>query len=127
MGPNGANLVREPTFTWVFSAQGAGLRMEVYQKYPQPEPTRSFDVITDTKQRPCLSKTCLSTGGDPKSQSYAYWQMDSHLLARLFYVKNEVDEYSTYAVSTDGKTLTIISWNPSKPEYQNIQVFDKQP
>lgn len=126
MGPNGKNIARSPTFTWVFTPEGKGLRMDVYNEYPQPEPTRSMTVITDAKARPCLSKTCLTTGGDPKAQTYAYWQMDSHMLARLFYTKGEVEEYSTYAVSHDGKVLTIISWSPNTPQWQNIQVFDKQ-
>jgi hypothetical protein len=127
MGPNGKNIVRNPTFTWVFTPDSKGLQMDVYTEYPQPAPTRTMTVITDGKARPCLSKTCLTTGGDPKLQTYAYWQMDSLMLARLFYTKGEVEEYSTYAVSSDGKILTIISWNPATPQWQNIQVFDKQP
>jgi hypothetical protein len=127
MGPNGKNIVRAPTFTWVFTADGRGLKMDVYSEYPQPAPTRTMTVIADQKARPCLSQTCLTTGGDPNEQTYAYYRMDSHMLARLFYTKGQVVEYSSYAVSMDGKVLTIISWSPETPEYQNIQVFDKQP
>ncbi len=126
MGPNGKNIQRSATFTWIFTPEKDGLRMDVYNEYPQPEPTRTMTVITDAKPRPCLSKTCLTTGGDPKLQTYAYWMMDSHMMARLFYTKGVPDEYSTYAVSKAGKTLTIVSWSPETPEYQNIQVFDKQ-
>jgi hypothetical protein len=128
MGPNGKNLARDPTFTWIFTPEGGGLRMDVYEKYPQPAPTRTMTLITDAKERGCRSDgSCLTTGGNAKDQTYRYWQMDDRMLARLFYVKGKVDEYSTYAVSTDGKTLTIVSWSPDTPEWQNIQVFDKQP
>jgi hypothetical protein len=30
-------------------------------------------------------------------------------------------------VSQDGRTLVIVAWHAPTPEYQNIQVFDKQP
>ena len=127
MGPTGKNIVRAPTFTWIFTPEGQGLKMDVYSEYPQPAPTRTMTLVADQKARPCLSQTCLTTGGDPKEQTYAYYKMDSRMLARIFYTKGQVEEYSSYAVSKDGKVLTIISWSPETPEYQNIQVFDKQP
>lgn len=130
-GPNGKNLTRSPTFTWIFTPEGQGLRMDVYAEYPQPAPTRTMTVIADAKQRGCDPKqnkgACLTTGGKPDEQVYAYYQMDSHMLSRLFYDKGKVVEYSSYAVSSDGKTLCIVSWSPETPEWQNIQVFDKQP
>jgi hypothetical protein len=126
-GPNGKNLARDPTFTWIFTPEGKGLRMDVYEKYPQPAPTRTMTLTADAVEHGCRSAACLSTGGNGKEQSYRYWQMDDHMLARLFYTKGKVDEYSTYAVSTDGKTLSIVSWSAATPEWQNIQVFDRQP
>jgi hypothetical protein len=126
-GPTGNNTVRDPTFTWVFSPQSYGLLMDVYTKYPQPAPTRSMTVITDTKPHPCHpDKPCLTTGGNPLEQTYAYWQMDKYMLARLFYEQGKVVEYSHYAVSADGKKLSIVSWSPATPQWRNTQVFDKQ-
>ena len=49
------------------------------------------------------------------------------MISRLFYVKGAIAEYDTYAVSEDGKTLVVIAWHAPTPQYQNIQVFDKQP
>jgi hypothetical protein len=127
-GPNGRNIARDPTFTWIFAPEGQGLRMDVYEKYPQPAPTRTMTLTADAIEHGCRSAgSCLTTGGSGKDQTYRYWQMDEHMLARLFYVKGKVDEYSTYAVSTDGRTLSIVSWSPGTPEWQNIQVFDKLP
>lgn len=128
IGPNGQATVRSPTFTWVFTAEGPGLRWDIYAEYPQPAPTRSMALIPDGKLRPCLVKgSCLSTGGDAKDQTYAHFRTDPHLLTRVFYVNGQVTEYNTYAVSTDGRTFTTISWSPADPEHQNIQVFDRQP
>jgi hypothetical protein len=130
MGPTGKNTVRSKTFTWVFTPESEGLRMDVYTEYPQPAPTRTLTVIPDGKRRGCDStnkSACLTRGGEAEEQSYVYYQMDPHMVARVFYIKDKVYEYSTYSVSTDGKTFTSISWDPTTPEYQNIQVFEKQP
>jgi hypothetical protein len=129
MGPTGQNIVRAPTFTWIFTPEGQGLRMDVYNEYPQPAPTRTMTLIPDGKLRKCDSanKTaCLTRGGDPSEQTYVYHQIDPRLVARIFYIKGEVYEYSHYTVSRDGKTFTVVSWGPDTPEYHNIQVFDRQ-
>ena len=127
-GPTGVQTVRDPTFTWQFTPKPYGLQMDVYAKYPQPAPTRTMTVIADAKPHPCAGeKPCLTSGGDPKQQTYTYFKMDDHMLARLFYEKGQVVEYSSYSVSKDGKTLVIVSWSPDTPEFHNIQVFDKQP
>lgn len=126
-GPNGQNILRSTSFTFIFVADGASVRMDVYSIYPQAAPNRMARVITG-KVLPCESKdSCLTAGGDPKEQTYAWYKIDSHLLSRLFWIKGQVYDYSTMCVSTDGKTLTLISWSPETPQYQNIQVFDKQP
>ena len=129
MGPNGQNTVRDPTFTWSFAPEGPGLRMDVYTKYPQPQPTRTMTLVADGKPHGCDSRNksaCLTSGGNASEQTYAYFKMDAHMLARLFYENGKVVEYSTYSVSSDGKTLSIVSWSPETPEWHNIQVFDKQ-
>lgn len=128
-GPNGRNIDRDPTFTWVFTPAKQGLKMEVFYKWPQAKPERTMTVITDEKPHPCDSsgQPCLTTGGNPQLQTYSYYYMNPHMIARLFYTGKKVEEYSTYATSENGKVLTIISWSPETPEYQNIQVFNKQP
>lgn len=85
-------------------------------------------MIADGKLRPCQGPgPCLTSGGDPTQQTYAYWQMDDHMVARLFYQSGKIYEYSHYAVSADGKRLVITSWSPETPEFNNFQVFDKAP
>lgn len=127
-GPTRPTPLRDPTFTWIFTPHESGLRMDVYQTYPLPTPTRTLLINPDGKIRPCQTvQPCLPSGGDPKQQSYAYHRMDDHMISRLFYVQGEITEYDTYAVSKDGKTLVIVAWHAPTPEYQNVQVFDKQP
>jgi hypothetical protein len=127
MGPNGKNLARNPTFTWVFTKDGPGLRMDVYNEYPLPKPTRSMTMIADGQKRGCHpTAPCLTTGGNPLEQQYAYFKIADHMVARLFYEKGKIVEYSTYGLAEDGKSFTSVSWSPETPEYQNIQVFDKK-
>jgi hypothetical protein len=107
--------------------KGNAVEMATYAQYPQEEPTRMQLVIPDGAVRTCVSKNpCLTVGGDQKDQTYAWFQMDSHMLARLFWWKGDMYDYSSLTVSTDGKTLTLISWGPNTPYWQNIQVFTKQ-
>ena len=127
-GPTGSNILRSTTFTFKFMPDGKGVRMDVYADYPSPAPTRMARVITDGRILPCESKdSCLTAGGDPKEQTYAWYKIDDHMLARLFWIKGKAYDYSSMCVSADGTTLTLISWGPETPQYQNIQVFDKQP
>jgi hypothetical protein len=126
-GPSANNILRSNTFTFQFTQQGKEVEMEVYAQYPAPEPTRTQPVIPDGKTRVCMSKNpCLTVGGDKKEQTFAWFAMDAHMLARLFWVKGQMYDYSSLTVSSDGKTLTLISWTPATPYWQNIQVFTKQ-
>lgn len=127
-GPSTPTPLRDPTFTWTFTPKDYGLQMDVYEKYPLPAPTRTLTINPDGKIHPCETvKPCLPSGGDPKEQSYAYHKMDDHMISRLFYIKGKIAEYDTYAVSEDGKTLVITAWHAPTPDWQNMQVFDKQP
>ena len=128
MGPNGNNTRRSDTFTWTFTPKAYGLEFSVFYQWPQDKPNRTMTVIVDGKPHPCAGPApCLTTGGDPKKQTYAYTKLDDHMLARLFYEDGKIVEYSSYSVSADGKILSIVSWSPETPEYHNIQVFNKQP
>jgi hypothetical protein len=126
-GPSANNILRSNTFTFQFVHKGEEVEMDVYAQYPLPEPTRTQPVIADGKVRVCMSKNpCLTVGGDQKDQTFAWYAMDEHMLARLFWVKGQMYDYSSLTVSSDGKTLTLISWKPATPYWQNIQVFTRQ-
>jgi hypothetical protein len=126
-GPNTPTPLRDPTFTWIFTGKPYGVQMDVYTTYPQAMPNRTLQIRPDGKTYPCQTKEpCLPSGGDPRDQAYAYHRIDDHMISRLFYVKGRIAEYDTYSVSQDGKTLVIVAWHAPTPEYQNVQVFDKQ-
>ncbi len=67
-----------------------------------------------------------TSAADGRGWSPGQIHMTAFDVARLFWIKGKPYDYSTMCVSTDGKTLTLISWGPETPQYQNIQVFDKQ-
>jgi hypothetical protein len=129
MGPNAApNVVRSPTFTFVFSPEGPKLRMDTYANYPQPAPTFTVFIFPDGKQNRCeVNNPCYAVDGDPRDRLYAYTKIDSHMMLRMMFLKGKVSEYTSYAVSSGGKVFTMIAWSAETPEWQNIQVFDKQP
>jgi hypothetical protein len=126
-GPDGRNMVRDPTFTLIFSPSSQGLKIEVFGKYPQSAPDRTMLLIADGKAHACQDEAaCLTAGGDPADQTYIYHAIDARFVVRSFYVKNVIAEYSTYGVSADGNTFTMIAWSPETPYWQNIQVFTRQ-
>ena len=69
--------------------------------------------------------SALRTGGSAAEQAYAWYELDDRVLARIFYVKSQVYEYSTLALAADGQSFTLISWQPGTPQYQNIRTFRK--
>ncbi|MBC2666227.1 hypothetical protein H7F51_11930 [Novosphingobium flavum] len=127
-GPNGDNILRATTFTFEFLQGRKAITMNVYAAWPQTAPTRTMPLIADGKAYPCPGPNpCLTAGGTVADQTYSWHQVDNHALARLFYVKGKLFDISTLSVAADGQTMTLISWDPATPEYQNIQVFGKQP
>jgi hypothetical protein len=123
-GPNGKNEVRAATYTFIFALQDQGLRLDVYSEYPRAAAVRSIDIVPDGRQHPCTGKCVVP--GVQSGQTYAYSQIDSHMLVRVTNVDGKVTEYNTYAVSADGRIFTMITWNPDTPWWQNIYVFEKQ-
>ena len=127
-GPNGVQTRRSNTFTWVFTPEHSGLRMDIYAEFPAPAPTKTLVMNPDGKQHVCeMKESCLSSPGDPSEQSYAVSKVNSNVLVRVFQVRGENVEYNVYAVSEDGKSFVATSWNPQSPEFQNVQVFERQP
>lgn len=129
-GPDAKNMVRAPSFTFIFARHGPGVdvNVNVYEHYPQAAPTRIMSMIPDGKPHACQDKAaCLTVGGDAADQSYVYRQLSPRFFMRLFYVKGKLSEYSTYGVSTDGQTFTMMAWSPETPFWQNIQTFTRQP
>ena len=127
-GPNGKNTPRGASYTFVFAAQDQGLKLDVYNQYPQAAANRSMAIVADGKAHPC-NADCIAVGStapDPNGQTYTYIRIDSNMIVRLTYAKGKINEYLAYSVSSDGRTMTQINWSPETPEWQNIYVFEKQ-
>ena len=127
-GPTGHNMVRAPGFSLAFVPDGDHVRIDVYADYPQPAPTRRMAMYMDGRLHRCGDPaSCQTMGGEPQDQSYIYFEVNPRLFVRRFFVKDQLTEYSTYAISADGATFTMIAWSPETPQYQNIQVFSRAP
>jgi hypothetical protein len=123
-GPNGKNELKSATYTFVFTPEGPGLTLNAYNEYPQSAPSRSIAVLLDRKPRLCIG-ICVVSGVRP-GQTYTFFPIDSHFIARTTIVNGKTIEFLTYAVSTDGKTLTMITSSADTPEWQSSYVFEKQ-
>ena len=55
----------------------------------------------------------------------AHWRLAPDLIVRLQKTDGKASEWVIYTVSSDGKVFTSISWVPSNPELQDVQVFTR--
>jgi hypothetical protein len=124
-GPNGKNELKSATYTFVFTSVGPGLKLDAYNENLQPAPSRSIAVLLDRKPHPCTG-ICVVPGVQP-GQTYTFFPIDPHFFARTTVVNSKTIEFLTYTLSTDGKTLTMITSSADTPEWQSSYVFEKQP
>jgi hypothetical protein len=123
-GPEHPGTLPPATFTWTFAPEGSGLRMRVYLVYPAATPVRTVLLTPDGKEHPCETKaSCFSASPVGSDETIAYTRISPDFWARIVRKGGNPAEAVTYAVSSDGKTLAVTSWNPETPQYQNIQVF----
>jgi hypothetical protein len=137
MGRNGPHALyefRAYTYSYIFSAKDPGvLHMDIYAKYPEPKADRSVDIVPDGKPHECGAE-CSGQGypalirgaKTPEVRTYTYYMIDAHMMIRLEIVNGKIFQYLFYALSTDGQKLSLTSWNPKTPYWQNLQVFTKQ-
>jgi hypothetical protein len=85
---------------------------------PTSAPTYSYSAVLDGKEHP-----------DPrtpgKDQTLAHWRLAPDLIVRLQKTDGKPSEWAIYTVSSDGKVFTSISWVPTNPELQDLQVFTR--
>ena len=83
---------------------------------PTSAPEYSYAARFDGKDHP-----------DPrtpgKDQTLAHWHLAPDLIVRQQKTDGKTSEWVIYTVSADGKVFTSISWAPSDPELQDVQVF----
>jgi hypothetical protein len=60
-----------------------------------------------------------------KDQTLAHWRLAPDLIVRLQKTNGKPSEWVIYTVSSDGKVFTSVSWVPTNPELQDLQVFTR--
>jgi hypothetical protein len=101
----------------VLAPEANGVRNTLFDS-PTSSPNYSYAAPFDGKDHP-----------DPrtpgKDQTLAHWHLAPDLIVRQQKTDGKTSEWVIYTVSSDGKTFTSISWVPSKPELQDVQVFTR--
>jgi hypothetical protein len=101
----------------ILAPEGNGLRNTLADS-PTSSPTYSYAGPFDGKDHP-----------DPrtpgKDQTLAHWRIAPDLIVRLQKTDGKASEWVVYTVSSDGKVFTSVSWVPSNPELQDLQVFTR--
>jgi hypothetical protein len=85
---------------------------------PTSSPVYSYSGKFDGKDHP-----------DPrtpgKDQTLAHWRLAPDLIVRLQKTNGKASEWVIYTVSSDGSVFTSVSWLPTHPELQDVQVFTR--
>jgi hypothetical protein len=101
----------------VLAPEGNGVR-NTLANTPTASPQYSYSAPFDGKDHP-----------DPRfpgrNQTLAHWHLSPDLIVRKQITDGKTSEWVIYTVSADGKTFTSISWAPSNPELQDVQVFTR--
>jgi hypothetical protein len=101
----------------ILAQEGNGLRNTLANS-PTSSPVYSYSGIFDGKDHP-----------DPrtpgKDQTLAHWRLAPDLIVRLQKTNGKPSEWVIYTVSSDGNAFTSISWVPTNPELQDLQVFTR--
>ena len=101
----------------ILAPEGDGLRNSLSNS-PTSSPAYSYSAKLDGQDH-----------ADPrfpgKDQTLAHWRLAPDLIVRLQKTNGKPSEWAVYTVSADGKVFTSISWVPSNPELQDLQVFTR--
>ena len=101
----------------ILAPEGDGLRNTLANS-PTSPPQYSYSGKFDGKAYP-------DSRFPGRDQTLAHWRLAPDLIVRLQKTDGKTSEWVIYTVSSDGKVFTSISWDPSKPELQDLQVFTR--
>jgi hypothetical protein len=101
----------------ILAAEGNGVR-NTMATTPTGQPEYSYAAPFDGKDHP-----------DPrfpgKDQTLTHWHLSPDVIVRQQKTDGKTSEWVIYTVSADGNVFTSISWAPSNPELQDVQVFTR--
>ena len=101
----------------ILAPDGNGVR-NTLSNSPTSPPQYSYSAPFDGKDHP-----------DPRfpgrDQTLAHWHLAPDVIVRQQKTDGKTSEWVIYTVSSDGRVFTSISWAPSNPELQDVQVFTR--
>ena len=101
----------------ILAPEGDGLRNTLANS-PTSSPAYSYSGKFD-------GKDYADSRTPGRDQTLAHWRLAPDLIVRLQKTNGQTSEWVIYTVSSDGKVFTSISWAPSNPELQDVQVFTR--
>ncbi len=101
----------------ILAPEAGGVRNTLADS-PTSPPTYSYAAPFDGKDH-ADSRT------PGKDQTLAHWHLAPDLIVRQQKTDGKTSEWVIYTVSADGKVFTSISWAPSRPDLQDVQVFTR--
>lgn len=101
----------------ILAPEGGGVR-NTLANTPTSAPQYSYAAPFDGKDH-----------HDPRfpdrDQTLAHWHLAPDLIVRQQKTDGKTSEWVIYTVSADGQVFTSISWVPSRPDLQDVQVFTR--
>jgi len=117
---------RDELGKWVFTPEGQGVRLQHFTGNGPDSPDAALiDFFSTWDGRPWADPNGPAFLG----QLVQHWRLSARMVVRLVLdnvVPAERLEWTTYAISTDGRTLAVTSWNNAAPERHDLLVFEKQ-
>ena len=101
----------------ILAPEGDGVR-NTLANTPTSPPEYSYAAPFDGKDH-----------ADPRfpgrDQTLAHWHLAPDVIVRQQKTDGQTSEWVIYTVSADGNVFTSISWAPSRPDLQDVQVFTR--
>lgn len=101
----------------ILAPEGDGVR-NTLANTPTSPPEYSYAAPFDGKDHP-------DSRFPGRDQTLAHWHLAPDVIVRQQKTDGKTSEWVIYTVSPDGKTFTSISWAPSDPDLQDVQVFTR--
>ncbi len=101
----------------ILAPDGDGVRNTLFNS-PAAPPQYSYSARFDGKDHP-------DSRFPGRDQTLAHWHLAPDVIVRQQKTDGKTSEWVIYTVSSDGKVFTSISWAPSNPELQDVQVFTR--
>jgi hypothetical protein len=103
---------------WSFEREGNGVRQKHFAIPRSEYAAISFFYRFDGGDYP-------DPYGPGRNESVAYWKIGSEVIVRRVRANGVAWEWSIYALSNDGRVMSVTSWDEKTPHNRDIQVFHK--